>query len=311
MRLIPLIAALLLVIAAPASFAADTAVGSISTFYGTVEIDAFGKGAFIAAVRGDRLYDATVIRTGARSGATIELQGKLRQIPSDTTFRIADAMEGQRRTNRLGWFPALLGVLRDAVASFGASGSDVVLGSKASEARGDEDEWIVEEDDPGKDLLDARRAVREGDSLRALSILDAIPADADDTLPPGEVSFLRGSACFDLGDYAAARMHLAEAEPLVRGSADPEAAEILPVLLFQLGASRFFIGENGPAVDALTSFVALDADTPFSPYAYQLLLQALMAQDERAQAQEVLARAKARFAGTVHEGEFASLPPAP
>ncbi|MCX7029874.1 MAG: hypothetical protein NTU62_07100, partial [Spirochaetes bacterium] len=295
----------------PASVAADTAVGTISSLSGTVQIDAFGKGAFIAAMRGDRIYDTTVIRTGPRSGATIELLGKLSQIPPDTTFRIVDAMEGQRRTNRLGWFPALLGVVRDAVASFGASGSDVVLGSKAAEATADDEEWIVEEDDPQEQLIDARKAVREGDWLHALNILDAIPENAADALLPGEVSFLRGSACFGLGDYAAARMHLAKAEPIIRGSAEPEAAEILPVLLFQLGASRFFVGEDGPAVAALTSFVALDADSPFAPYAYQLLLQALMAQGERTRAQQVLAQAKVRFVGTVHEREFMSLPPAP
>jgi hypothetical protein len=311
MRVVPLIVAALLVVATPASFAADTAVGTISSLSGKVEIDAFGKGAFIAAVRGDRIYTTTVIRTGPRSSATIELQGKLSQIPPDTTFRIVDAMEGQRRTNRLGWFPALLGVVRDAVASFGTSGSDVVLGSKAAEVTADDEEWIVEEDDPQEQLIDARKAVRGGDWLHALTILDAIPGSAIDSLPPGEISFLRGSACFGLGDYANASMRLAEAEPLIRGSADPKAAEILPVLLFQLGASRFFVGKDGPAVETLTSFVALGANSPFAPYGYQLLLQALMARGERARAQQVLAQAKVRFAGTAHEREFQSLPPAP
>jgi hypothetical protein len=311
MRVVPLIVAALLVVATPAVFAADTAVGTISSLSGTVEIDAFSKGAFIAAVRGDRIYNTTVIRTGPGSSATIELLGKVSQIPPDTTFRIVDAMEGQRRTNRLGWFPALLGVLKDAVASFGTSGSDVVLGSKAADVSADNEEWIVEEDDPQEQLIDARKAVREGDWLHALNILDTIPGSAIDSLPPGEISFLRGSACFGLGDYPDARTRLAEAEPLIRGSADPKAPEILPVLLFQLGASRFFIGEDGPAVDTLMSFVALDTDSPFAHYGYQLLLQALMARGERARAQQVLAQAKVRFTGTVHEREFQSLPPTP
>ena len=311
MRAAPLIAAALLLIAAPASFAADTVVGAITAISGSVEIDAFGKGAFIPAVRGDRLYDATVIRTGAQSGAAIELLGKTGQVPPATTFRISVAIEGQRRTNRLGWLPALVGVLRDAVASFGASGSDVVLGSKAADATSGADEWIVEEDDPEQLLLDARAAVREGNWLRALSTLDGIPESAARALPPGEVAFLRGSACFGLGDYATARTHLAKAEPLVRRSVDPGAAGMLPLLLFQLGASRFFVGEDGPAVETLASFLALDADSPFTPYGYQLLIQALTARGDRAQAQQVLAQARVRFAGTVHESEFTSLPPAP
>jgi hypothetical protein len=86
---------------------------------------------------------------------------------------------------------------------------------------------------------------------------------------------------------------------------------MLSVLLFQLGASRFFVGEDGPAIETLGSFVALDADNAFVPYGYQLLLQALVARGERARAQQVLAQARVRFAGTGHEKEFASLPPAP
>jgi len=70
MRVVALIVAALLLVATPALFAADTAVGTISSLSGTVEIDAFGKGAFIAAMRGDRIYDSSVLRTGPHSGAT-------------------------------------------------------------------------------------------------------------------------------------------------------------------------------------------------------------------------------------------------
>lgn len=306
-----MLAAALLVATVSASFAADVVVGSVTAISGTVEIDAFGKGAFIAAVKGDRVYDVTVMRTGPQSSATIELQGTLARIPSDATYRVADALEGQRRTNRLGWLPALLGVLKNAVASFNVSGSDVMLGDRQTEVRGDDTDWIVEEDDPEQLLLEARNAVREGSWMQALSSIEKIPKSAVGSLPPGEVPFLRGSACFGLGDYASAAEHLAAAEPLIRGSADPDAAGILPVLLFQLGASRFFVGEDGPAVAPLASFVALDLDSPLAPYAYQLLLRALAARGETARAQEILAQAKARFAGTKHEADFTSLPPAP
>jgi hypothetical protein len=311
MRAASLVFATLILVAVPAACAADTMVGTITAMSGTVEIDAFGKGAFILAVRGDRLSDASVIRTGEQSNATIELMGTTVQVPPGATFRIADAIEGQRRTTRLGWLPAVVAVLRDAVASFSSSGSDVVLGSKSAEVMSEGTEWIVEEDDPEQLLLDARKEVQEGSWLSALRSLEAIPESATGTLPPGEVAFLRGSACFGLADYATARTLLAEAEPLVRGSADPEATRILPVLLFQLGAARFFIGEDGPAVDALDAFVALGTDSPFAPYGYQLLLQALVARGERARAQQVLSRARDRFAGTEHEKAFTSLPPAP
>jgi len=310
MRATPLIAAALLASAVTAVIAADVVVGSVTSISGTVEIDAFGKGAFIAAVKGDRVYDVTVVRTGPQGSATIDLQGTPCTIPPDTAYRLADALESRRRTKRLEWFPALLGILRDAVASFSASGSDVKLGDRARELK-DETEWMVEEDDPEQLLLDARTAAKEGRWAQALSTIDMIPESGVDGLPPGEVAFLRGSACFGLGDYASAAAHLADAEPLIRGSADPEAEQILPVLLFQLGASRFLVGEDGPAVAPLAAFVALDLDSPFTPYAYQLLLRALVARGERALAQEVLAQAKARFAGTKHEADFTSLPPAP
>jgi tetratricopeptide (TPR) repeat protein len=145
--------------------------------------------------------------------------------------------------------------------------------------------------------------------MDALATLDAI--GAENTLPPGEALFLRGSAYFGLGDYATARLHLAQAQPLVATSADPGAADILPILLFQLGASRYLIGEDGPAVESLAAFIALDPDAPFAAGGYQLLLQALVAQGERSRAEKILAEAQSRFAGTAHEKEFAALPPAP
>jgi hypothetical protein len=300
-----------LVIGAGTAFADDTVVGSITALQGSVAIDALGKGVFIDAVRGDRLYATTVLRTGPGSGATLDLQGSPVQVSAGITFRISDSLEGQRRSKRFAWLSSVIGVLKDAVASFGSSGSEVVLGSKAREVGGPDDEWVVETDDPATLLLQARDEVREGDYLGAIADLEMIDESADNGLPPGEVSFLRGSAYFGLRDYGAAWSHLEQAEPLIRESDDPQAAEILPVLLFQLGASRFFLGQDGTAVAALASYVALDVATAYDPFAYQLLLQALVNRGEKAGAEQMLARAKARFAGTRYEAEFRTLPPGP
>jgi hypothetical protein len=293
------------------AFADDTVVGSITALHGKVEIDALGKGVFIDAVRGDRLYAATVLRTGPGSGATLDLQGSPAQVSPGVTFRISDTLEGQRRSKRFAWLSSVIGVLKDAVASFGSSGNEVVLGSKALEVGGPDDEWVVETDDPATLLLQARDEVRAGDYLGAIADLETIDESADNGLPPGEASFLRGSAYFGLRDYGAARVHLERAEPLIRESDEPQAAEIFPVLLFQLGASRFFLGQDGPAAAALASYVALDVATTYDPFAYQLLLQALVNRGERAIADEMLARAKARFAGTRYEADFTALPPGP
>jgi tetratricopeptide (TPR) repeat protein len=153
--------------------------------------------------------------------------------------------------------------------------------------------------------------VRNGEYLDALTDLDAIDEIGADDLPRGEVAFLRGSVYFGLSDYATARSHLEKAEPQIRGRDDPEAKDILPVLLFQLGASRFFLGQDEPAVSTLSAYIALDVKTDYDPFAYQLLLQALVNRGERTKAQEVLARAKARFAGTRYEAEFKTLPGGP
>jgi len=300
-----------LVIGTGPAFAADTVVGSITALHGSVEIDTLGKGTFLAAVRGDRVYSATVLRTGPGAGAVIDLQGSPAHVPPSTTFRIADALEGARRTKRFAWLPSVIGVLKDAVASFGSSGSTVVLGSKAAEVSGSDDEWVVEVDDPAVLLLDARGEVRRGDYLDALADLDAIDGIGGDELPRGEVAFLRGSAYFGLSDFATARAHLEKAEPPIRGRDDPEAKNMLPVLLFQLGASRFFLGQDELAVSTLCAYIALDAKTDWDPFAYQLLLQALVNRGERTKAQEVLARATVRFAGTRYESDFKALPAGP
>jgi hypothetical protein len=311
MRAAVLIVVLFLTTGAGVLFAADTVVGSVVSLHGSVDIDMFGKGAFIPAVSGDRLYAATVLRTGPGAGATLDLQGASVQVPPGATYRIADALEGARRAKRFAWLPSVIEVLKEAAASFGSAGSDVMLGDKATESLHNDTEWLEAPDDPAQLLHEAREKVNDGDFIGALADLDAIGEAGDDELPPGETAFLRGSACFGMGDYGSAQSHLERAEPLIRGSGDPQAAEILPVLLFQLGASRFFRGEDGPAAAALASCVALDVATTYDHFAWQLLLQALVNGGERAKAQEVLARARTRFAGSRYEAEFKTLPPGP
>jgi tetratricopeptide (TPR) repeat protein len=276
-----------------------------------VLVDAFGKGAFVAAIKGESLYKASVLKTGADGRATVEIQGRTQEVPPAASVRISDALAAGAKKGGLGWFAAV----GNLVQSFGKASrkkeSLQPLGSRATnaaEAPGmDGMEWEVEETEPRKVLENARKLIEDGDHPGALAEL----AKADPAHEPAlawELSFWKGFCYFQMEDYGDAAASLSAARSLENASAAPlPAAAEKRMLLFQLGSSLFLLGQEKAAVPPLEALLAENGGEAYEPYAALLLARALAAAGEAGRSRAVAAQWAKRSPGSPLEAEFAAL----
>ena len=302
------VALLLLGLAVQSASGADGGLGSIKDLAGAPSIDAFGKGVFLPAIRGDALYPQTTIRTGANDRVTILLQGETVDLPPSATIRIADLVSSASRKKGQNWFKAL-GDLFRAVSAPGRGGDEQVLGSRAADMAAQEqgDAWHVEEDDPAALLADAQRLIHDQEYGKALGRLDAIGTVDDENLR-WDVAFWRGFAYFQAGDYADAKLSLSSALARSRAAgAELGTPATRRTLLFQLGASEYFLGNDQAAIPLLEIVRADERGDDYDPYATLLLAKALTKAGQAAKARSIAQEAKSRYSATPLEKEFAEL----
>ena len=303
--------ALCLVLTAGPLAAADSSVGRISSLAGRVLIDQFGKGAFIAAFRGDLLYPSSVVKTGADSSAAIEVQGKVQEIPADATIRVADLLAAGARKSGLPWFSAVGGLIRSFTEAARKTDDMTTLGSRAADVSdgtgpGDMD-WALDESDASRLLPIAQDEMREGRYAAALATL----ARADPAAEPSlawDLSFWKGFCYFQLEDYGDAVVHLSAAQ--AAGKASPGlagTAENRRMLLFQLGSSYYLLGQDKAAIPLLESSLAQALGDVYEPYAALTLARALTAAGEPGKARAVAEGGLKKWRGTAVEKEFAAL----
>jgi hypothetical protein len=288
--------------------AADPSVGRISSLEGRVLIDQFGKGAFIAAVRGDLLYAATVLKTPVDGIVRIELQGKARDIPPDAAVRVSDLLAAGARRAALPWFSAVGGLIRSFTEAARKKEETPTLGSRAGDASkgagaGDMD-WALDEADPARLLPLARAAIREAKYAEALATL-ARSDPATDPALAWDLSFWRGFCYFQLEDYADAVRHHLAAQAAGRAATEEDGR----MLLFQLGSSYVLLGQEKSAIPPLESYMAQRQGDPYEPYAALTLARALAAVGEAAKARAVAEEGRKTWRGTALEKEFAALAP--
>ncbi len=293
--------------------AAGSSVGRISSLEGKVLIDQFGKGAFIAAVRGDLLYPATVLKTPADGSARIDLEGMLRDIPPGSSVRVSDLLAAGARRAGLPWFSAVAGLIRSFTEAAKKTEETPTLGSKAGDASGGagagDVDWALDEADAARLLPLAEASIGEGRYADALATL----ARADPAANPAlewDVCFWRGFCHFQLEDYAGAVRHLLKAQAVGReavGTADTEARGRM--LLFQIGSSYLLLGQESLAIPPLESYMAQRKGEPCDPYAALTLARALAAAGETAKARIVAEEGRRTWRGTALEKEFAALAP--
>jgi tetratricopeptide (TPR) repeat protein len=299
------LAPILLLFTAAALFA-EPQVGTITSLSGRVQIDAFGKGAFIKAIQGDILYAASVIKTDPDARAAIDVQGKTQQIPPGATVAVQDLISSTQKKGS--WFTAFTGLIKSFSNASQKGNEEVVAGSRAAEVGSQpEDEWMTEESGAEEALALAQKDIGKGDWSSALSRLVMAEPPSDPSLA-WDLSFWKGYCFYQMGDYRDAAAALSPAyDALSSARAAPPSAEHRRLLLFQLGASWFLLGQEKRAVPLFETLVADRSDDASQPYAYLLLARSLAASGDAARSRSVAQEAQKKYRGTDLEKELAAL----
>ncbi|MGA2977295.1 MAG: tetratricopeptide repeat protein [Spirochaetia bacterium] len=301
---------LLLFIGSSNALFAETPAGKITALSGNVQIDAFGKGAFIAAILGDALYSASVIKTDADAKATIDLQGITRQIPPGATVVIGDLLSSAAKKGGLGWFAALGSLFQSFSNASQHKNEEVVLGSRAADVgseQGSGYEWMEEEDSAEEILPQAQADIRNHDWGAALARLAKAEAPTDPSVA-WDLAFWKGYCFYQSEDYDDAAAALSPAyDAMTSSKATPSSPANRRILLFQLGSSWFLLGQEKRAVPLFESLVADQIDDDYQPYAYLLLARSLKASGDAQRARTIAQEAGKKYSGTALASEFAAL----
>lgn len=291
--------------------AADPSLGKVVSFSGRVLIDSFGKGAFIAAIRGDLLYRATVLKTEADGRATIELQGRSQEIPPAATVKIADLLAAGAKKGGLGWFAALGNLVRSFSDASQKKQDELTLGSRAAEAPqgqgGDEMDWEVEETEASKILPGAKKEIGARNYAAALAELAKADAPTDPAVA-WDLSFWKGFCYYQFEDYGDAVKNHSDAYRLMKASRTPLGTpQNRRMLLFQLASAQYLLGQERVSVPLFDEYLAERSGDAYEPYAYLLLARALSASGDARRARTVAEEASRKYKGTELEGDFAVL----
>jgi tetratricopeptide (TPR) repeat protein len=265
---------LLFVLACAALATAEARVGTVKSIIGSVSIDAFGKGAFIPAAKGDDLYASSVVKTGASGRATLDLQGTSSEVAPNATVKVAELVAASAKKGGLKWFAAVGKLVKSFADASQRKEADAVLGSRAAEvgsAETSEMEWEVEETDATVLIPQARKSVEAGGYASALETLGKAEAPEDPALA-WQLSFWKGYCYFQVEDYPDAVKHLSAAyERSKSPSAKLGTPEERAMLLFQLGSSQYLLGKEKEAATVLEAYLRENPDGQFAQYARQLL----------------------------------------
>ncbi|MCX7040249.1 MAG: hypothetical protein NT005_14090 [Spirochaetes bacterium] len=291
--------------------AADPFLGKVVSFSGSVLIDSFGKGTFLAAIRGDLLYKPSVLKTGADGRATIELQGRSQEIPPGATVKVADLLAASAKKGGLGWFAALGNLVKSFSEASQKKDDQLTLGSRAADVSqgqgGDEMDWEVEETDAARLLPEAQKEI----GLRNYSAALAELAKADVPSDPAvawDLSFWKGFCFYQLEDYGDAAKSHSEAYNRMKASKTAIGSpQNRRMLLFQLASSQYLLGRDTLSIPLFDEYLAERSGDAYEPYASLFLARALAAAGDARRARNVAEEAVRKYRGTALEGEFAAL----
>ncbi len=291
--------------------AADPSLGKIVSFSGSVLIDSFGKGTFLAAIRGDVLYKTSVLRTEADGRATIELQGRNQEIAPGATVKISDLLAVSAKKSGLGWFAAVGNLVKSFSEASQKKDDQLTLGSRAADVSqgqgGDEIDWEVEETDAARLLPEAQEEIKLRNYAAALAELAKADVPSDPAVA-WDLSFWKGFCFYQLEDYGDAVKNHSEAYSRMKVSRTAIGSpQNRRMLLFQLASSQYLLGQEKLAIPLFDEYLAERSGDAYEPYAYLLLARALGATGDARRARTVAEEGSRKYRGTALEGEFAAL----
>ena len=289
----------------------DANLGNVQSLSGDVSLDAFGKGAFIPAIKGDALYSGSVLKTGGNGRATILLNSEVKEIPPGALVRVSELSAAFAKKREQKWFSALGNVIRSLSAAAQRKESDLVLGSRAAEVssggENDKFDWEVDETDAAVILPKALRSIETGNYASALEQLGKADPPTDPALA-WKLSFWKGFCYYQVDDFSDAAAHLGTAYSLAKSSTPlPGETDSRAALLFLLGSSFFMLGQEKAALPFLDEYLTRDPQGGYVPYSTLLLAKALASTGNSVRARAVAQEGIRKYAGTDLESEFATI----
>lgn len=298
----------LVILLAVAPVWGQTAVGRIAGLSGDVRLDAFGKGAFITAVVGDRLYRESVLRVAADATADLEIGPAKQTAAPGSVLKVADLLTATERRSGLRWTDALGKLVNDARRALQGKPGEVALGSRAAN-QGEETtvDWAEEEDETTAVYESSVRQIETGDTASGLMGLLSLPDTPTDAYTTAEIELWRGYGYFELGAYTEAETRLESARRAA--VADPAALDAGPLRMLHLalGATRFYLGRPADAVSPLRALVKGRPADERTLFGYLFLVEALVATGDRTGGAAALREAEALYPGGAEAAELAAL----
>ena len=289
---------------------ADASVGRIQEVRGTVRIDAFGKGAFIEAIEGDLLYEASVIVVDRNGGAVIVVGDEETRIPAGSTVHVGEVQTVRKRRGLFAWARSVGRFVGSIIRTKNEDEEEVALGSRAAQASDESDDfsWVEEEDEDEQRYAKARQHIEAGEFEVALETFFEIEYDETDTYLPADLAFWTGLCYFQLGAFREAEAQLSraleEGEMLTLEEPNMPADRLLA---YQLGASRYLLGRPDEGTRLLTEAAGEALDDEIAGHALLVLIPALAETGAGNEARKQLDRARALDLGEEYAAELADL----
>ena len=288
-RRIAILLACIVVFFVPA-LGAQQAIGVIDETDNIVQLDAFGTGRFVRALKGDVLYEQSVISTDYESWAFITIDGNPHIIGpnSETPVR---SFQSTRKRGIAGFFSRLIRGISDSLAPPDEE-EEVLLGGRASNiAESTGSDWVFDVD-LDEQFAIAEAALADSDYATAVDALRLIEYPEDGSFELEDYYVMLAHALMGLGDFHAA---MSGAFEYFYADPDPSNVAELPERLQLLaGISAFYAGEDEISRESLRSYIDAVGVADAPAEAIAALVRLLRESGENATADELLDEARAK-----------------
>jgi tetratricopeptide (TPR) repeat protein len=272
-------------------FPGDYSVGKILSFSGDVVIDHFGNGSYIKAREGESVYKNSIIKTGARSSATVAILELTKEIPPFSEFSVAPVIALESRKKNTGWFRSLMNLINQASDAFFEGEENVDLASRG------------EDDVLGKDTLFAYETEEDlrPDYWQELDLFLEMGAGDTREYSAGEIELKKGLCYFGLAQYRDALEHLGVSSDMIKKEDEPF---FFDNLILMLGVTHYVLAEYPASTDYFTHFLSRNNVPEYNPFAYWLLLDSLLLSGKEEEAKILMEKAEESLRGSILEDKF-------
>lgn len=266
-------------------FGTDTSVGKILSSQGDVMIDPFGNESFIKAIKEEKLYKTTFIKTGQDGSATIMVMDNKINVPPNAQVSVEKIITIEEKKRNTDWFKSIIKLIQQASDSLFTGEEKINLATRGDDYLNSEDIFGYETEEDIKP-----------DYLTELGFLFDEKNTGISGYSSAELKMKKGLCFFGLSDYEDARV-LFEASYKSISSNSPESG-FTDKLYFMLGITNYLTGDNTKAASFLKKFIQKNEIPEIAPLAYWILIDTLIESGKSEEVTNFLENAKASLNST-------------